>query len=45
MGKKMSLVAAGWYCAKDDLLIDPATGKPIERFRSIFGIFPEEKKR
>ena len=26
-GKKMSLVAAGWYCMKDDVLIDPVTGK------------------
>lgn len=27
-GKKMSLVAAGYYCMKDDYIIDPATGKP-----------------
>lgn len=27
-GKKMSLVAAGYYCMKDDYVIDPITGKP-----------------
>lgn len=26
-GKKMSLVAAGWYCKKDDYIIDRDTGK------------------
>ncbi len=30
-GKRMSLVAAGLYCMKDDCLMDPVTGKPIER--------------
>lgn len=29
-GKKMTLVAAGWYCMNDDYLIDPVTGRPIE---------------
>jgi hypothetical protein len=27
-GKKMSLVAAGYYCLKDDYVVDPLTGKP-----------------
>jgi hypothetical protein len=27
-GKKMSLVAAGYYCMKDDYVIDPIAGKP-----------------
>jgi hypothetical protein len=27
-GRKMQLVAAGYYCMKDDYLVDPRTGKP-----------------
>jgi len=29
-GKTMALVAAGWYCLRDDVLIDPVTGKLAE---------------
>jgi len=28
-GKTMTLVAAGWYCTKDDLVINPATGEEV----------------
>jgi len=28
--KTMALVAAGWYCMRDGVLIDPVTGKPVE---------------
>lgn len=32
-GKTMSLVAGGWYCMKDDFLIDLVTGKRVEAVR------------
>lgn len=33
-GGKMSLVAAGWYCKKDDHLIDPATNDLVQMIES-----------
>ncbi|MFB0569087.1 MAG: hypothetical protein ACETV0_05675 [Nitrososphaeria archaeon] len=33
-GGKMSLVAAGWYCMKDDFLIDPATNDVVQMIES-----------
>jgi len=33
-GKKMSLVAAGWHCMKDDYLIDPTTNNLVQMIDS-----------
>ena len=43
-GKRMPLVAAGYYCMKDDYLVDPLTGKPYVKPDYFAGIVGERER-